>query len=78
MSQNADAMENSRLARLAQIEADEKAEREAEEAARKKAGKGSKGAFLREQESMVFGVSNNMGLEERLKRGRGALVREAD
>jgi len=78
MTQDASSMEASRQVRLAQMEAEEKAQIEAEEAKRKKTGKGIKGSFLREQESMVYGVGNGMNLEERLSRNRAGLVRESD
>jgi len=78
MTQDATSMEATRNVRLANLEAAEKAEREAEEATRKKAGKGTKGSFLREQEKLVYGVGNGIGLEERLTRGRAVLVRESD
>lgn len=78
MTQDASSMEASRQVRLAQIDAEEAAQKEAEEATRKKTGKGIKGSFLREQEKLVYGVGNGMGLEERLNRGRAALVRESE
>jgi len=78
MTSNAQQTEAERAVRLAAIRVAERAELEAEEAARKKAmGSGGKGAFMREQEKMVY--SSTMGLEERLKRGRGSgLVRDRD
>lgn len=35
-----------------------------------------KGSFMRDQSKLVYG--GNIGLEERLRRGRGGLVRDVD
>jgi len=77
MTADADELVSSRATRLAALQAVEEAEKAAEDEKRKKAmSKGGQGDFMREQTKMVYGGS--MGLEERLKRGRGALVRESD
>ncbi|KAF9513852.1 hypothetical protein BS47DRAFT_907355 [Hydnum rufescens UP504] len=77
MTVDADELNSSRAMRLAALKAAEDAEQAIEDEKRKKALKnGVQGDFMREQNKMVYGGS--MGLEERLKRGRGALVRESD
>lgn len=77
MSTDADTLSASRVTRLAAIEAQERVEQESEDAARKKAASnGMKGSFMREQEKMVFG--GGLGLEERIKRGRGGMVRDGE
>lgn len=79
MSEDANALEAARKTRLAALAAAEKAEREAEDAQREQTYKkgAGQGAFMRDQSKLVYGGS--IGLEERLKRGRGTgLVREVE
>lgn len=77
MSANATELDSTRAVRLAALHATEQAELAAEEARRAK-GKGSGVGpdFMREQSRAVYG--GGIGLEERLRRGRGALVREVE
>jgi len=77
MTADADDLNSSRATRLAALKAAEEAERAIEDEKRKTALKnGVQGDFMRAQNKLVYGGS--IGLEERLKRGRGALVRESD
>lgn len=79
MTQDASDLESARATRLAALAAAEKAEQEAEDIKRKEAfgKKGTgQGSFMRDQSKLVYG--GNIGLEERLKRGRGGLVREVE
>ena len=77
MTSDADELNSSRATRLAALKAAEEAERTIEDEKRKTASKnGVQGDFMRAQNKLVYGGS--IGLEERLKRGRGALVRESD
>ncbi|KAH7886142.1 Pre-mRNA splicing factor-domain-containing protein [Phlebopus sp. FC_14] len=74
MQTNASTMEAERQKRLLDLLEKEKAELEAESEARAKS-KGV-GNFLSQEQKRVFGGSG--GLEDRIRRGRGALVAEAD
>jgi len=74
MSSNASTLAVDRQERLKAMLEKEKAELEAEERARQKS-KGM-GGFLSLESKKVFGGEG--GLEERLRRGRGGLVRDAD
>ena len=79
MSSNASELDSTRATRLAALKVAEDAELAAEEERRAKALKGGKGVgpeFMREQSKAVYG--GTIGLEERLRRGRGALVREVE
>jgi hypothetical protein len=80
MMSDASSHEAARATRLAALAAAEEIERATEDTKRKEAftGKGSsgKGAFMREQEKMVYGGS--ISLDERLRRGRAGLVRDVD
>jgi hypothetical protein len=77
MTADADELSSSRATRLAALKAAEETERAIEDEKRKAALKnGVQGDFMREQNKMVYGGS--MNLEERLRRGRGALVKESD
>lgn len=79
MTDDANALEAARATRLAALAAAERAEREADDSKRKetfsKNGTGQ-GNFMRDQSKLVYGGS--IGLEERLRRGRGGLVRDID
>lgn len=79
MTTDASELESARTTRLAALAAAEQAEQEADDAKRKetygKKGTGQ-GSFMRDQRKLVYGGS--IGLEERLKRGRGGLVREIE
>jgi len=79
MSEDANALEAARATRLAALAAAEEAERKADDAKRKetfsKNGTGQ-GSFMRDQSKLAYGGS--IGLEERLRRGRGGLVRDID
>ncbi|CAA7265945.1 unnamed protein product [Cyclocybe aegerita] len=74
MSTNAGAMSEERQQRLAALLEKEKAELEADERARAKS-KGMSG-FLSQEQKRVFGGSG--GLEDRIRRGRGGMVVDAD
>jgi hypothetical protein len=74
MSSNASLMNEERQKRLATLLEKEKAELEADELARAKS-KGMSG-FLSQEQKRVFGGVG--GLEDRIKRGRGGLVVDAD
>ncbi|KAF5312835.1 hypothetical protein D9619_002941 [Psilocybe cf. subviscida] len=74
MSSNASLMNEERQKRLAALLEKEKAELEADELARAKS-KGMSG-FLSQEQKRVFGGVG--GLEDRIKRGRGGLVVDAD
>jgi len=74
MSANASSMIDERRERLATLLAQEKAEAELEEQARAKS-KGM-GRFLDHEQKKVYGGVG--GLEERIKRGKGQMVRESD
>lgn len=74
MSSNANSMSEDRQKRLAALLEKEKAEMEADERARAKSG-GMSG-FLSQEQKRVFGGMG--GLEDRIKRGRGGLVVDAD
>ncbi|KAF9479699.1 hypothetical protein BDN70DRAFT_878443 [Pholiota conissans] len=74
MASNANAMSDDRQKRLAALLEKEKAELEADERARAKSGGMS--VFLSHEQKRVFGGVG--GLEERIKRGRGGLVVDAD
>ncbi len=74
MSSNANAMSEDRQKRLAALLEKEKAEMEADERARARSG-GMSG-FLSQEQKRVFGGMG--GLEDRIKRGRGGLVVDAD
>jgi hypothetical protein len=74
MSSNAIAMSAGRQQRLAALLEKEKAELEADEQARAKS-KGMSG-FLSQEQKRVFGGVG--GLEDRIKRGRGGMVVDAD
>jgi len=80
MTIDASDVDASRATRIAALQATEQAELAAEEENRRKSAKvkggDGKGEFMREQARVVYGGGG--GLEERLKRGRGALVRESD
>ena len=76
MTADADALSAARTTRLAALEEAERVEAAAEDEARKKAASvGGKGSFMREQEKMVFG---GMNLEERVRRGRGGMVKDGE
>ena len=75
MSSNASSMTVERRERLALMLEKEKAELEAEERARAKS-KGM-GGFLSHEQKKVFGGGAG-GLEERIRRGRGGMVVDAD
>lgn len=74
MTSNAVSMSHERKERLTNLLAEEKAELEAEEQRRAKS-KGM-GSFLNTEQKKVFGGTG--GLEDRIRRGRGGLVAEAD
>lgn len=74
MQSNASTAEADRQKRLLELLAKEKAELEAENEARSKS-KGM-GGFLSQEQKKVFGGEG--GLEDRIKRGRGGLVVDAD
>ncbi|KAJ7631165.1 Pre-mRNA splicing factor-domain-containing protein [Roridomyces roridus] len=74
MSSNATAMSSERQERLAAMLEKEKAELAREEELRKK-NKGT-GGFLSQEQKKVFGGS--IGLEDRIRRGRGGMVVDAD
>jgi len=74
MSSNANSMSEDRQKRLAALLEKEKAELEADERARAKS-KGMSGFLSHEQKRVFGGVG---GLEDRIKRGRGGLVVDAD
>jgi hypothetical protein len=67
-------MDVNRQKRLLELLAKEKAELEAENETRSKS-KGM-GSFLSDEQKKVFGGKG--GLEDRIRRGRGALVVDAD
>jgi hypothetical protein len=74
MTANANSMSDDRQKRLAALLEKEKAELEADERARAKSG-GMSG-FISQEQKRVFGGMG--GLEERIRRGRGGLVVDAD
>ncbi|PPQ67159.1 hypothetical protein CVT25_005760 [Psilocybe cyanescens] len=74
MTANANAMSEDRQKRLAALLEKEKAELEADDRARAKS-KGMSG-FLSQEQKRVFGGVG--GLEDRIKRGRGGMVVDAD
>lgn len=74
MQSNASSMEADRQKRLLKLLAKEKAELEAENEARVKSG--GMGEFLSHEQKKVFGGEG--GLEDRIRRGRGGLVVDAD
>ena len=74
MASNATAMSADRQQRLAALLEKEKAELEADEQARVKS-KGMSG-FLSQEQKRVFGGTG--GLEDRIRRGRGGMVVDAD
>jgi hypothetical protein len=74
MSANATAMSSERQERLKGLLEKEKAELEAEERARAKSQ--GMGSFLSQESKKVFGGTG--GLEERIRRGRGGMVVDAD
>ena len=74
MSSNANSMSEDRQKRLAALLEKEKAELEADERARAKS-KGMSGFLSHEQKRVFGGVGD---LEDRIKRGRGGLVVDAD
>jgi len=74
MQSNASTMEVDRQKRLLELLAKEKAELEAENEVRSKS-KGM-GGFLSQEQKKVFGGEG--GLEDRIRRGRGGLVVDAD
>ena len=74
MTSNATAMSAERQQRLAALLEKEKAELEADEQARAKS-KGMSG-FLSQEQKRVFGGAG--GLEDRIRRGRGGMVVDAD
>ncbi|KIM47783.1 hypothetical protein M413DRAFT_439454 [Hebeloma cylindrosporum] len=74
MSSNANSMSEDRQKRLAALLEKEKAELEADERARAKS-KGMSGFLSHEQKRVFGGVG---GLEDRIRRGRGGLVVDAD
>jgi len=77
MSANADELAASRITHFEAIKSREERERVEEDEKRRKAFKnGGTGDFMRLQSKAVYG--GGIGLEERLKRNRGVLVREAD
>lgn len=74
MQSNASTMEVDRQKRLLELLAKEKAELEAENEARSKSR--GMGEFLSHEQKKVFGGEG--GLEDRIRRGRGGLVADAD
>lgn len=74
MSSNASSLTTDRQKRLTAMLEKEKAELEAEERAREKSR--GMGGFLSHEQKKVFGGSG--GLEERIRRGRGGMVVDAD
>ncbi|KAF9015604.1 Pre-mRNA splicing factor-domain-containing protein [Cyathus striatus] len=74
MTSNATSMSEERQHRLAALLEKEKAEHEAEEQARAKSG--GMGGFLSVEQKKVFGGMG--GLEERIRRGKGGMVVDAD
>jgi len=77
MSANADELAASRITHLEAIRSQEERERVEEEEKRRKAFKsGGTGDFMRLHSKAVYG--GGIGLEERLRRNRGVLVREGD
>lgn len=74
MSSSATSMSVERQQRLAAMLEKEKAELEANERARLKSG--GMGGFLSQEQKKVFGGTG--GLEDRIRRGRGGLVIDAD
>ncbi|KAJ7446451.1 Pre-mRNA splicing factor-domain-containing protein [Mycena galericulata] len=75
MSSNATSMSAERQERLAAMLEKEKAELARDEEARKK-NKGGMGGFISQEQKKVFGAS--IGLEDRIRRGRGGMVVDAD
>ena len=74
MTSNAAKHEDERKERLMSLLEKEKAEYEAEEKARARSG--GMGSFLSQEQKKVFGGAG--GVEERIRRGRGGMVAEAD
>jgi len=74
MQSNASGMEFDRQKRLLELLAKEKAELEAENEVRSKSR--GMGGFLSQEQKKVFGGEG--GLEDRIRRGRGGLVVDAD
>lgn len=74
MTSSATTMSVERRERLTSLLAQEKAELEAEEKVRAKSG--GMGSFLSHEQKKVFGGSG--GIEERIRRGRGTMVVDAD
>lgn len=74
MQSSASVVESDRQKRLLELLAKEKAELEAESEARLKSR--GMGGFLSHEQKRVFGGEG--GLEDRIKRGRGGLVIDAD
>jgi hypothetical protein len=75
MSQNAQTMNAERQERLAAML--EKEKRELEEEERERAKSRGMGGFLSHEQKKVFGGGEG-GLGERIRRGRGGLVGDAD
>ncbi|THH09615.1 hypothetical protein EW145_g1902 [Phellinidium pouzarii] len=74
MSSNASFLTSERKEHLTKLLAEEKAELELDEKARTRSG--GMGSFLSQEQKKVF--SGAGGIEERIRRGRGGLVAEAD
>ena len=74
MQSNASTVETDRQKRLLELLAKEKAELEAENEVRSKSR--GMGGFLSQEQKKVFGGEG--GLEDRIRRGRGGLVVDAD
>ena len=74
MSSNAAKHEEERKERLLKLLEQEKADLEAEKKARAKSG--GMGSFLSQEQKKVF--SGAGGVEERIRRGRGGMIAEAD
>ncbi|KAJ7751287.1 Pre-mRNA splicing factor-domain-containing protein [Mycena maculata] len=75
MSSNANSMSAERQERLAAMLEKEKAELARDEEARAR-NKGGMGGFLSQEQKKVFG--GQIGLEDRIRRGRGGMVVDAD
>ncbi|KAI5801424.1 Pre-mRNA splicing factor-domain-containing protein, partial [Peziza echinospora] len=75
MQENAEALGSDRQKRLAELAEKEKAELEAEEAARMRSSRlGGKGEFM----SALNKKAGNLDLGERVRRGKGTLVRDRE
>ena len=74
MQSNASTLTAERKEHLSRLLAEEKAELEAEEKARARSG--GIGTFLSHEQKKAF--SGAGGIEERIRRGKGGMIAEAD